>query len=560
MNDQPKRSKIERIKEASRGLRGSIGHELAEEASHFSKDSVQLLKFHGIYQQDDRDQRKVRRKAGREKAYQFMVRIKNPGGGRLSPEQWKALDEIADLFGEGTLRITTRQGIQFHGVGKDSLKQTIRHLSERLISTFGACGDGNRNTMACPVSGLPKGSTFDGREWAARIAAKFAFQSSAYFDIWLDGEKLKQTESEPLYGKTYLPRKFKIAVADPDDNCVDLLTNDVGVLPILRNGGLEGFNIFVGGGMGSTHLKEETYPRLATPLAFIPPDRLLDLLEAIVFTQRDLGNREDRRQARMKYLVEKLGIEDFRREVETRFGQTLSEVRPWVIGPTGYHFGWQEQQNEGRHFLGIFVENGRIEDRHDWKLKTALRALVDLVGPTIILTPNQDLILADIPGESVAEVRRLAETYGIVLQGESPLRTNSLACPALPTCGLAITEAERRLPSLIDELEDAGFGDEPIKIRMSGCPNSCSRPPVAEIGLIGKSVNGYNLLVGGNRSGTRLAELLFEDVQAEDLATEIGRLIALFRRSRRADEHFGDFCHRVGVESLRGSLSEEVAV
>ncbi len=560
MPDERKLSKIERIKEASRGLRGDIGEELLTESSHFSKESIQLLKFHGIYQQEDRDQRKIRRRTGREKAYQFMVRIKNPGGGRLTSEQWGTLDEIADRFGEGSMRITTRQGIQFHGVGKENLRQTVRHLNRHRVSTFGACGDGNRNTMACPVSGLRKGSEFDGGAWAARIAEKFAFRSSAYFEIWLDGEKVVEDEAEPLYGEAYLPRKFKIAIADPHDNCVDLLANDVGLLPILREGTLEGFNVFAGGGMGSTHLKAETYPRLADPLGFVQPENTLDLLEAILLTQKDLGNREDRRQARMKYLVDRLGLAAFRREVEFRFGSRIRKPRPWSLGSTEYHFGWHEQLQRGRRYLGIFVENGRIEDRHDRRLKTGLRALIELVRPTVFLTPNQDLVLADIPEEAVGEVRRLVLKFGLAPESGGELRTNSLACPALPTCGLAITEAERRLPSLIDALEEAGFGDEQIKIRMSGCPNSCSRPPVAEIGLVGKSVNGYNLLVGGNRSGTRLAQLLFEDVSSEDLAPEIGRLITLYRRNREPDEHFGDFCHRVGVESLRSRLAEEIAV
>lgn len=560
MAEEKQRSKIERIKEASRGLRGSIADELVSADSHFSKESVQLLKFHGVYQQDDRDERKIRRRAGRDKAYQFMVRIKNPGGGRLTAAQWRILDDIADRFGEGTMRITTRQGIQFHGVGKDKLKSTIQVLNGELISTFGACGDGNRNTMACPASCLHQKSRFDGRHWAARIANRFSFQSSSYFEIWLDGEKVEPVESEPLYGDVYLPRKFKVAVADPDDNCVDLLTNDVGLLPILRSGKLEGFDVFVGGGLGSTHLKQETYPRLADPLAFVAPERLLDLVEAILLTQRDLGNRTDRRQARMKYLVGRLGIEAFRGEVESRFGENLIEPRPWTLGSTDYHHGWHEQREAGMHYLGVFVENGRIEDRHDRALKTGLRAIVERFEPTLFLTPNQDLILADIPDAALPDVRRLAERFGLSGEETSELRTASLACPALPTCGLAIAEAERRLPSLVDALEEAGFGNERIKIRMSGCPNSCSRPPVAEIGLIGKSMNGYNILVGGNPSGTRLAELLFENVASEELASEIGRLIALYRKSREPDEAFGDFCHRVGVDSLRNRLAEEIAV
>lgn len=551
------KSKVETIKESSRALRGTIADELQQDSSRFAKENVQLLKFHGIYQQEDRDLRKARREAGQDKAWQFMVRIKNPGGGRLTAEQWTILDAIADRYGNGTLRVTTRQGIQFHGVGKNNLRGTIQDLDSQLISTFGACGDGVRNIMACPVCRIREGASFDGQEWAVRLAQHLAFGTTAYYEIWLDGERVPEqsSEDEPLYGKAYLPRKFKIAFADVSDNCVDVLTNDIGILPAFEGTALKGFHVFVGGGLGSTHKKEETYPRLADALTFVDPDGLVDVVTAIVATQRDLGNRSDRRQARMKYLVDKLGIDGFRAEVENRLGHSLPPLREFSIRPVDLHFGWHRQNRPGLNYLGIFVENGRVEDRPGFPLRSTLRRVIQEENPTVYLTPNQDIILADIPDSRVAAVTAAFEAAGMSLQRYSRLRTESMACPALPTCGLAITEAERRLPGLIDELEAEGFGEEAVKIRMSGCPNSCSRPPVAEIGLVGKAVDGYSIYLGGNAQGTRLAELYLEPVTSADLASELGRLLRHYREHRESGEGFGDFCFRVGVENLRRSLT-----
>jgi len=556
MADAVKKSKLELIKESSRGLRGSIREELEQETNRFSKESTQLLKFHGIYQQEDRDLRKERRAAGEEKAYQFMVRIRNPGGGRLTAAQWLALDDISDRFGDGTMRITSRQGIQFHGVGKSNLRQTIQHLDAHAVSTFGACGDGNRNTMACPVSGLRSGSQFDGGEWAERIAKRLSFRTSAYYEIWVDGEKVTEPEDDPLYREAYLPRKFKIAVAEPDDNCVDLFTNDVGILPDIPGETLKGFHVFVGGGLGSTHLKAETFPVLAKSLSFVEPADLLDVVEAIVCTQRDLGNRADRRQARMKYLVLKLGLEAFREEVESRLGRRLPASREFRLGNADRHFGWHPQRVAGTQYVGVFVENGRIVDRDGTQLKSGLRKLAEEFSPAFFLTPNQDVILADIPESRIDAVQTIVDEMGLGKPATSSLRTLSMACPALPTCGLAITEAERRLPDVISQLEAAGLGEERVTIRMSGCPNSCSRPPVAELGLIGKSVNGYNLHVGGSPNGSRLAFLLREDVPAEEIPGQIELLIRLYREQGTGDEAFGDFCHRLGDEQLRLLLEE----
>lgn len=550
-------SKIEQIKKDSRGLRGTIAEELRNEHDHFSKDAIQVLKFHGIYQQDDRDLRRARRSDGAGKAYQFMVRIKNPGGGRMTARQWEIIDRIADFHGNETLRITTRQGIQFHGVGKEALQDAIRLLQSELLTTYGACGDGNRNTMACPVSAIRKHSTFDAQEWAARIADRLSFRSTAYYDIWLNGERVEMDshQPDPIYGEAYLPRKFKIAVASPEDNCVDALTNDIGIFPRIKQGKLEGFHLSVGGGLGFTHRKNETFPRLATPLCEVSPEQLLNVVVAVVETQRDLGNRSDRRQARLKYLVEKLGHDRLKAEVEERYGGRLTPPLPLEIRQTECHRGWHKQKESGRLYVGLFIENGRIQDVGDSRIKTGLREIIREFGPDILLTPNQDLVLSGIRQEDVASVDAAFQEYGIALeQSSSQLRQASIACPALPSCGLALTEAERRLPDLLSELESAGYGDESIQIRMSGCPNSCSRPPTAEIGIVGKSVNLYNLYAGGNQKGTRLAELLLEDVPSADLADRVSRLIDFYRNQRRPDESFGDLCLRVSSEQLTHSL------
>jgi sulfite reductase beta subunit-like hemoprotein len=554
MSNLQKRSKIESIKESSNGLRGNIVQELGEPTEIFSKDSVQILKFHGMYQCDDRDLRRERQQAGQGKAFQFMVRIKNPGGGRLTPEQWLAVDEVSELHGDGTIRITTRQGLQFYGIGKDNLKAVIQRLDSQKLTTFGACGDGTRNVMACPASAIRAGSAFDGQEWADKISEKLSYTTTAYYDIWLDGEKITQSE-EPLYGDSYLPRKFKIALADPHDNCVEILTNDIGILPAMHEDHLEGFHVMVGGGMGATHRKAETFPRLAEPLTFVEPSQLLDTLVAILATQRDLGNRSNRRRARMKYLVEELGIDGFRQEVESRLGSPLPTTRPFPINHGECHRGWHAQREPGRYYFGLFVENGRIADLPKRRLRTALREAVKRFRPNILLTPNQDLILSDVPAERIHLLYALLEEYGVLDEsGTSRLRSRSMACPALPTCGLAITEAERYLPTLIAELEQAGYGAEEVQIRMSGCPNSCSRPPVAEVGLVGKSVNAYTVFVGGSLSSARLARLLSDSVSTEELPNLIARLIDIFRSERRDGESFGDTTHRLGPERLQEML------
>lgn len=548
-------SPVEAAKLQSQGLRGSIQQELSNEESGFSEENANLLKFHGMYQQQDRDERKKQPSSSR-KNHQFMVRLKNPGGGKLTPAQWLALDAAADRFGNGSIRLTTRQDVQFHGVGKRKLRGLMQWLNQHWMSTYGACGDGARNVLACPVASLRNHLNFDGQAWASKISEALAFSSNAYFEIWLDGEKVEPVTQEPLYGDSYLPRKFKLAIALPDDNCVDVLTNDMGIIPEIQGEDLTGFHLLIGGGLGSTYGKKETFPRLAEPLTFVEPDELIEAIVAVLKTFRDLGDRKNRRHARLKYLVEELGIEKLGQEIASRLGRPLRPAKPFSLGVAQTHQGWHKQKGEGLNYLGLFVENGRLRDTAEVRLRSGLRQVVEEFRPSILLTPAQDLILADLPESSKPQVeKRLAECGIILSQTQQTLRQHSMACPALPTCGLAVAEAERFLPALIDQLESDGWGQLAVNLRLAGCPNSCSRPPVAEVGIIGRSLNLYHVYVGGSPTGTRLAQLLRADVKGEGLAPIISLLFEWFSKEKQLDESFGDWAHRTGIEELQNRLT-----
>lgn len=559
---EKKKSKVEVIKEGSGYLRGTISETLAGGESHFSEADYQLLKFHGIYQQDDRDLRQQLKKEGKERKYMFMVRTKNPGGGEMSPRQWEALCEASDRFADGTLRVTTRQTVQFHGIGKDNLKNTIRHLNDNFVPTNGACGDVNRNTVAGPVSDITGGETFDAQKLAREIAENLSFKTPAYYDVWMDGEMLtKDTpgggEVEPLYGKAYLPRKFKIGIAEEHDNSVDAHTNDIGIVPVV-NGGLRGYNILVGGGLGSHHRQAKTFPRLADPLGFVSEDKIHPALKAILEFQRDNGDRSDRKHARMKYVVEERGIGGVREEIEKRAGFTFEPVTEFSLRQPENHLGWHTQNDPSLMYVGIFIENGRISDTGESRTKTCIREIVRDTGAGVRLTALQNIILSNIPAGRAEEVKRRLKSGGVKTEDEySPARLNSMACPALPTCGLALAEAERYMPSLISRLEDMGYGDERIKIRMSGCPNACSRTPTSEIGLIGASPGKYNIYLGGNFEGTRLNSLYEEMVPEEELAPRIAGFIDFYRKEARSGEAFGDFCDRVGFEAIKKATRPE---
>ncbi len=554
---EKKVSRVESEKENSRYLRGNVGEQLAQDTARFD-DSVQnILKFHGIYQQDDRDFRLQPTRQGREKRFIFMIRTKIPGG-KITAEQYLKMDELADLYANKTLRITTRQDFQFHGVIKGNLKATLRALNETIITTLGACGDIERNVVTCPAP-LASRTRAKVQEYAREISDQLLPKTKAYHEIWLNGDNVysgqKEAEVEPLYGKTYLPRKFKISIAFPGDNCVDIYAHDIGLVAVLEDDELAGFNVLVGGGLGMTHRRPETRPILAKPLGYVSRDDILSVVEAIIKVQRDFGNRENRMRARMKYLIEERGIVWFYEEVKKHTGFELQPVREMKWDQTEDHLGWHEM-GDGLLFHGIFVENGRIQDGGSLRMKTGLRKLIETFKPEIRLSPQQNILLAGIPPSRNVEFEALLKEYGIRRETEiSNIERWSMACPALPTCGLALTEGERVFPGLIDDLEKtiAGFGlqDEKITVRMTGCPNGCARPYTSEIGLVGIGVNTYTLFVGGNFEGTRLNRVLLEKVKEIEIVRILAPILEAFRLNRSPGERFGDFCNRKGIETLR---------
>lgn len=569
---EDKRSKTEHIKEASNYLRGTIAEELARGSSHFSEEDYQILKFHGVYQQDDRDVRRERQRGGQEPRYMFMIRTAIPGG-VLAPEQYLECDRLADAVGNGTLRVTTRQNFQFHGVLKGGLKPLIRGVNDALVTTLSGCGDVERNLVGCPAP-QNDGSHRYMREYTRRLAEHLRPKTRAYFEIWvreenvggptenpggaMDGVKIHTTaeEMEPIYGKTYMPRKFKTSIGFPHDNCVDVYAHDIGIILITDASGiLEGFNVLVGGGMGMNHTRKDTFPRLADPLAFVEPEHLVDVVEKIVLVQRDNGNRADRAQARMKYLVHKWGIAKFKEEVQKRLGHTLAPPRP--LGELGidYHTGWREQ-GDGKLYLGVYVENGRIKDEGRLRLRAGLRDVIARFEPEIRLTPTQNVILAEIRPEDRAAIDATLAAHGY--HGErsvSRIRQLAMACPALPTCGLAITESERFMPSLLDGIEqiasELDLTQEDFSVRMTGCPNGCARPYVADLAFVGRSVGKYKILVGGRANGTRLVQEYADLVPSEALIAHVRPLLRAFTQGRRDGESLGDFFARIGPAELR---------
>lgn len=552
MADETKRTKDEEIKEKSNYLRGTIKEELKKDSSHFEHDDTKILKFHGIYQQDNRDTRQERIAKKLDKEYIFMIRTKLPGG-ELTPKQYLKLNEIADKYANKTLRITTRQTIQFHGVIKGDLQKTLNEINKELIVTYGGCGDVVRNVMACPVCDIDPTYNLNLGEWARKISDYFLPRSTAYYEIWVNDEKIEVPDLiEPIYGKTYLPRKFKIGIAMENDNCTDIFTQDIGIIAIKEKSNLIGFNILVGGGLGHTHNKPETYPRLGSELCFVTPDKLLTTLEGIVTIQRDFGGRADRKHARMKYLIDDKGLDWFKNELEKRIGFKLEKFTTNIDYTPFDHLGWHKQVND-TWYLGLFIENGRICDRDKRKTKSALKEIIQKFRPNIRLTPQQNIILTNINEKNKGEINKELEKAGVFIVNKnlSTLRRNSLACVALPTCGLALAEAERALPGIIDRLEELGFGNEKISIRMSGCPNSCSRPPVAEIGVVGMSANKYVIHIGGHFNGTRLNKIYKENVPSEEIVHEIYKLIRTYKEKKKGDESFGNFATRLGVENLK---------
>jgi sulfite reductase (ferredoxin) len=561
-----KPSAVEGIKEGSRQLRGTIALELARDSDHFGEADKQLLKFHGTYQQEDRDARKSRRKDGVGKHFMFMVRCKIPGG-RITADQYLALDDLASRFGNGTLRFTSRQGIQFHGVLKGHLKETIAGINACLLSTLGACGDVERNVMACPAPHRHDAVHDQLQETAALLAAHLAPRSRAYHEIWLNGRPVSETETtphdfEPLYGKVYLPRKFKTGLALPDDNCIDVYGQDLGLLAIVEDGRIIGYNVLVGGSMGMTHGNANTFPALAKPVCYVPAGSVVMAAEAVVRLFREHGNRSDRKRARIKYVIHDWGVEKFR-EVLSGYlgGAPLTPPRPVEVSGYDLHHGWHDQ-GDGKWFYGLSVENGRVKDEGSLRLRTGLRAIVERFRPGVRLTPLQDILLCDLDEGARPELEAMLREHGIRRSEDlAPIRRYSMACPAIPTCGLAISEAERALPGIIDELEGElkrlGLGDETISMRMTGCPNGCARPYQSDIGLVGRSGDKYTLFVGGHVLGHRMNFPLKDLLPRAEVVPTLVPVLEQFKAGRQDGEGFGDFCRRLGVEKLQELLPKD---
>jgi sulfite reductase (NADPH) hemoprotein beta-component len=545
-------SDVERIKTDSRNLRGTLERSLEDRLTGaLADDDTQLSKFHGIYQQDDRDVRGERRRQKLEPAYSFMIRARVPGG-VCSPAQWLAVDELACTHANGTLRLTTRQAFQFHGVIKTRLRETIRGINDCLLDTLAACGDVNRNVMAAVN---PWRSALHARvsALADEVSAHLTPTTGAYHEIWLDGEKLDTAaeEDEPVYGRTYLPRKFKMGLVVPPENDIDVFSQDLGFIAIEEDGELAGFNVVVGGGMGASHGEPETWPRLGDVIGYCTPEQVVAVSEAVVTTQRDYGDRTNRKHARLKYTIEDRGVDWFRGEVERRSGVSLGPARPFRFTTTGDRYGWI-QGDDGSWHRTLFIENGRIADRGSVTLMTALREVADLGHGRFILTPNQNVTLSGLDDDDRERVAEILARNGVDGAGTpSPLRSHSLACVGLPTCGLAMSESERYLPELVSRLEERlaahGLGDVPIVIRMTGCPNGCARPYVAEIGLVGKAPGRYNLYLGAAFNGERLNRLYRENIDEATILAELDLLFARYAADRRPEEHFGDFLVRAGV-------------
>jgi sulfite reductase (NADPH) hemoprotein beta-component len=541
-------SEVEKLKYDSNYLRGTLVESLADPITGAISDGdTQISKFHGIYQQWDRDIEKERKQQKLEPAYSFLIRLRMPGG-KFTPEQWLRMDDLSDKYANGTLKLTTRQTFQLHGVLKRNLKNTIREMNESLLDTIAACGDVNRNVMS---HANPAESPFHAEviELAQTISAHLLPNTTAYHEIWLDKKLIadSKTDIEPLYGDRYLPRKFKIGIVVPPNNDSDVFSQDLGFIAITENNKIVGFNVTVGGGFGSTFGVPETYPRIGTLIGFCTPEQVIDVAEKVLIVQRDNGNRENRKQARLKYTVDRLGIENFTAKVETLLGFKLEKEKPFKLERNGDDFGWKKGSDEKWH-LTYFVEGGRVKDDGNKNLKTALREIAKIMDGDIILTGNQNLIVSGVSDSVKKKVDSLLEKHGVAPSVISGLRKNSISCVALPTCPLAFAEAERYLPTLISKLDaildEFSLSNEEIVIRMTGCPNGCGRPYLAEIGLIGKSAGHYNLYLGGSFEGTRLNTLYRTTIPEQEILGELRIIIQDYAKNRNKGEHFGDFVLR----------------
>ncbi|NDG99790.1 MAG: NADPH-dependent assimilatory sulfite reductase hemoprotein subunit [Opitutae bacterium] len=560
-NSPKKLSANEGIKERSNFLRGTILESLSDESTgSISADDAQLTKFHGTYMQDDRDKRASLIKEKKEKAYSFMIRVRVPGG-VCTPAQWLGIDELADKFGESSLKLTTRQAFQLYGILKKNLKQTMKEINDTLLDTLAACGDVNRNVMS-PANPFESKLHQQALDVAQQIHDHLTPKTSSYAEIWLDGEKkgaVGEEEEEPIYGKTYLPRKFKIAVALPPRNDVDVFSNCLGFVGIPEGDKVIGYNVLVGGGLGMTHGKTATYPRLADVIGFCSPEQVVQVAEEIVKIQRDHGDRSDRRHARMKYTVEDKGPDWILEELNRRLGWSLEKARDFEFDSTTDRYGWT-QDADGKWAYGLFVEGGRLRASGNNHGRLALRKIAEEVPCQFRLTANQNVIIARVDQANKQRVEDILRDFGVTLPDQlSGIRLNSIACTALPTCSLALAESERYLPKLVDELETIidglGLRDQSIAIRSTGCPNGCGRPYLGEIGLVGKAPGKYNLYLGAGLDGTRLNKLYRPAISHEEIVQELTPVLEDFASNRETDERFGDFCIRQGYvqATLEGS-------
>jgi sulfite reductase (NADPH) hemoprotein beta-component len=552
MSDKPeqKLSDNERIKGQSNFLRGTIAEDLKDDLTGgFNGDNFQLIRFHGMYQQDDRDIRAERAKQKLEPLHNVMLRCRLPGG-IINPEQWLAIDAFAaehSLY--GSIRLTTRQTFQFHGVLKPKIKMMHQMLNKVGLDSIATAGDVNRNVL-CTSNPVESQVHQQAYEWAVKISEHLLPKTRAYAEIWLDGEKVETTDVEPVLGSTYLPRKFKTTVVIPPQNDVDVHANDLNFVAIAEAGQLVGFNVLVGGGLAMTHGDKSTYPRKADDFGFIPLQHTLAVAEAVVTTQRDWGNRSNRKNAKTKYTLERVGVETFKAEVEKRAGIQFAASRPYEFTGRGDRFGWVEGV-DGKHHLTLFIENGRILDYPGKPLKTGCAEIARVHKGDFRLTANQNLIIAGVASEDKANIERLAREHGLLEDDISSQRVNSMACVSLPTCPLAMAEAERYLPDAVTELEQLldkhGLAEEHIIFRVTGCPNGCGRAMLAEVGLVGKGPGKYNLHLGGDRNGTRIPRMYRENISEQEIMAELDTLIGRWAEQRHSQESFGDFVIRSGV-------------
>lgn len=550
-NLSDKLDEMEHIKNRSNYLRGTIKEGLADEITGaIAEDDTKLLKFHGSYMQDDRDIRDERRKQKLEPAYSFMIRVRVPGG-TATADQWIAMDDISTEYANNTIKLTTRQAFQFHGILKRNLKSSMQSINHAVMDSLAACGDVNRNVM-CNPNPYQSGVHKEVDTLATKISDHLSPQTGAYHEIWLDDEKIVDTkeEVEPMYGKTYLPRKFKIGIAVPPSNDIDVYSQDIGLIAVIEDDQLVGFNVTVGGGMGMTHGDTKTYPQVGRLLGYFPKEEAVDVCEKILTIQRDYGNRENRKNARFKYTVDRLGVDFIREELNKRLGWEIEEAKPFEFKHNGDRYGWAE--GSGKWHFTLFIQNGRVKDTSDYKLKTALREIAEIHTGDFRLTPNQNLIIANVAKSKKQQIQKIIDQYGIT-DGEhyTGLRRNSMACVAFPTCGLAMAESERYLPTLINKIEglldEAGLNEEEITIRMTGCPNGCARPALAEIAFIGKAPGKYNMYLGGGFTGNRLNKLFKENIGEDEILESLKPILIQYGKEKNDGEHFGDFVIRKGI-------------